>query len=62
MDDIKENEVIVTIEYCTNCSSHMGTTRHDEQKYLNTALLLKQEILRCFPTIRVYLKPNVVDP
>lgn len=22
MDDIKENEVMCTIEYCTNCSSH----------------------------------------
>jgi hypothetical protein len=47
--------------FSTNCKSHEGTTRHDEQRYLNCALNLKKEILKHFPVIKVYLKPNVVD-
>ena len=62
LDDIREIDVIITIEYCTNCAEHASTTRHNEQKYLNVALTLKNSILNHYPTINVYLKPNVVDP
>jgi len=61
LNDIRETDVIVTIEYCTNCSEHCSTTRHNEQKYLNVALDLKKLILNHYPCIKVYLKPNVVD-
>ena len=62
LDDIRETDVIITIEYCTNCAEHASTTRHKEQQYLNVALTLKNSILNHYPTIKVYLKPNVVDP
>jgi len=31
LDDIRETDVIITIEYCTNCAEHASTTRHKEQ-------------------------------
>lgn len=31
------NDVIVTIEYCCDCSDHCITLRHDEKQYLNLA-------------------------
>ncbi|KRW99440.1 hypothetical protein PPERSA_12544 [Pseudocohnilembus persalinus] len=61
LDNCSDEEVVVTIEYCTNCSKHNSTTRHDEQKYLNQALSLQKEILKSFRIVTVYLKPNVYD-
>ena len=31
LEDIRETDVIITIEYCTNCAEHASTTRHNEQ-------------------------------
>lgn len=61
LENLNEGDVVITIEYCTNCKTHNTTTRHDEQKYLNQALSLQKEILKCFPIITVFLKPNVYD-
>ena len=61
-ENVLEGEVIVSIEYCTNCSLHSGSTRHDEDKYYNIAISMKQEIIAQFPMSKVYLKPLVYDP
>ena len=45
------NDIVVTIEYCSNCKFHSGTTRHDEEKYLNLALELEKSIKYHFPII-----------
>lgn len=29
-DDLQEEDVMVSIEYCTNCQNHTGSTRHSE--------------------------------
>ncbi|CAD8062475.1 unnamed protein product [Paramecium primaurelia] len=57
----KSDEMIVTIEYCTNCKEHQRSTRHNEEQYLSYALLIKQSILLNYPDIKVYLKPLVFD-
>jgi hypothetical protein len=40
-ESLCDGEVVVTIEYCTNCGLHSGSTRHDEEKYYNTAISMK---------------------
>lgn len=40
-DTLMNGDLVVTIEYCTNCSTHQGSTRHDEEKYYNYATTLK---------------------
>ena len=60
-EDIQEEDIIVTIEYCTNCHNHTGSTRHSEQQYYDTAVQLKRDILRMFPICKVYLKPLLYD-
>ncbi|CAK71934.1 unnamed protein product (macronuclear) [Paramecium tetraurelia] len=57
----KSDEMVVTIEYCTNCKEHQRSTRHNEEQYLSYALLIKQSILLNYPDIKVYLKPLVFD-
>ncbi|CAD8120985.1 unnamed protein product [Paramecium sonneborni] len=59
--DISEEDVIVTIEYCTNCHEHLGSTKHDEGRYLQYAQALKNEILQRFPIVKVILKPLIYD-
>ncbi|CAD8207719.1 unnamed protein product [Paramecium pentaurelia] len=59
--DISEEDVIVTIEYCTNCHEHMGSTKHDEARYLTYAQALKNEIIQRFPIVKVILKPLIYD-
>ena len=34
---MEEDDVIVTIEYCTKCEEHENSTRHDEEEYLDVA-------------------------
>ena len=29
LEDIKGEEVAITIEYCTNCHEHKGSTKHN---------------------------------
>lgn len=45
----------------TNCKSHASSTRHDEEKYYQTALSLKNLIVTHFPISKVYLKPLMYD-
>lgn len=52
-----ENDVIVTIEYCSNCEEHAKSTRHIPEKYQLFARKLKQAILAAYPSVRVFLKP-----
>ncbi|CAD8155673.1 unnamed protein product [Paramecium pentaurelia] len=59
--DISEEDVIVTIEYCTNCHEHLGSTKHDEARYLSYAQALKNEIIQRFPIVKVILKPLIYD-
>ncbi|KAM3139739.1 hypothetical protein pb186bvf_008197 [Paramecium bursaria] len=61
-DTLMNGDLVVTIEYCTNCSTHQGSTRHDEEKYYSYATTLKQEIIAQYPMAKVYLKPLIYDP
>lgn len=57
LSSLRMGEYGVAIEFCFNCSSHNGSLRHDEQKYLNKALELKNSIYSEFPFIKIFLKP-----
>ncbi|CAD8196271.1 unnamed protein product [Paramecium octaurelia] len=59
--DISEEDVIVTIEYCTNCHEHLNSTKHDEASYQKYAQVLKNEIISRFPIVKVILKPLIYD-
>ncbi|CAK66291.1 unnamed protein product (macronuclear) [Paramecium tetraurelia] len=61
-ENLYNGDLVVTIEYCTNCSQHAGSTRHDEEKYYTFATNLKQELIQQYPTAKVYLKPLIYDP
>ncbi|CAG9317915.1 unnamed protein product [Blepharisma stoltei] len=54
---LRENEVIVTIEHCDNCESHLETTRHDPEKYAGFAQSIKSGVLTRFPMVKVLIKP-----
>jgi len=54
---IRKNEIIVTIEHCDGCEKHSGTTRHDPQKYLRCAQLIKSALLSKYSVVKVILKP-----
>ena len=60
-DHLKQNDIMMTIEYCTNCKEHQISTRHDEQKYYELSQRVKNEIIKHFPVIKVYLKPLQMD-
>ncbi|CAK61849.1 unnamed protein product (macronuclear) [Paramecium tetraurelia] len=59
--DISEEDVIVSIEYCTNCHEHLNSTKHDEARYQAYAQALKNEIIQRFPIVKVILKPLIYD-
>ncbi|KAM3134547.1 hypothetical protein pb186bvf_013361 [Paramecium bursaria] len=56
-----QTQIVITIEYCTNCQQHQNTTRHVEQQYYDLAVLLKQKIFANYPEIKVYLKPLIFE-
>lgn len=60
-DNVLNNEIVVTIEYCTNCRHHQGSTRHDEEKYAYFANTLKREIITHYPIVKVVLKPLIFE-
>lgn len=60
-DQIRDEQIYVTVEYCTNCKNHQVSTRHDEKKYQQLAQKIKNEVLSHFPVVRVYLKPLLMD-
>jgi len=60
-ENVINNEIVITIEYCTNCRQHQGSTRHDEEKYAQFANSLKREIITQYPVVKVILKPLIFD-
>jgi hypothetical protein len=63
MEDFKElqnlrfGESSVLIEFCANCSEHNGSLRHDENKYFQKALEIKNAIQTEFPFFKIFMKP-----
>eukprot|EP00241_Pyramimonas_parkeae_P004603 CAMPEP_0114255068 /NCGR_PEP_ID=MMETSP0058-20121206/17351_1 /TAXON_ID=36894 /ORGANISM="Pyramimonas parkeae, CCMP726" /LENGTH=828 /DNA_ID=CAMNT_0001369401 /DNA_START=505 /DNA_END=2991 /DNA_ORIENTATION=+ len=55
---MEPNQVIITIEHCSNCDLHPTTTRHDESRYLEYAARLQNAIQEAFPFIEVHCKPT----
>ncbi len=55
--EINDDDVVITIEHCTNCAEHQSNTRHVEEKYYLYAKTLKQAILLRYPMVKVYCKP-----
>jgi hypothetical protein len=53
----EENDILITIEYCSNCEDHSVHTQHESELFKNIALTLQKCILIRFPFIRVLLKP-----
>jgi len=60
-ENVINNEIVITIEYCTNCRQHQGSTRHDEEKYAYFANTLKRDIITQYPVVKVILKPLIFD-
>lgn len=54
---MQKNEIIITIEHCSNCEDHKTHTQHINDIYRNEAINLQKCILMRFPFIKVYLKP-----
>lgn len=54
---MQKNEIIITIEHCSNCEDHKTHTQHINDIYRNIAINLQKCILMRFPFIKVYLKP-----
>ena len=42
--NLKFGEFCTIIEFCSKCSQHNGSLRHDENKYLSKALQIKTYI------------------
>ena len=56
--DFMENDnIIITIEHCSNCEQHLSHTNHVNDIYKNISKLLQLCINYRFPFIKVYLKP-----
>ena len=56
-DFLENNDIIITIEHCSNCEQHLNHTNHVNDIYKNIAKLLQTCINIRFPFIKVYLKP-----
>jgi hypothetical protein len=54
---MQKNDIIITIEHCSNCDDHKTHTQHINDIYRNQAINLQKCILMRFPFIKVYLKP-----
>ena len=54
---LRFGEFVVTIEFCSGCSSHNGSLRHNEKKYFQKASLLKEVLANEFPFLTIILKP-----
>ena len=60
-DYLENNDIIIAIEYCSNCEEHMKHTQHINDIYKHFSKLLQNCINIRFPFIRVILKPVVKD-
>ena len=56
-DFIENNEIIITIEHCSNCEQHLNHTNHVNDIYKKISRLLQSCINIRFPFIKVFLKP-----
>lgn len=54
---MQKNDIIVTIEHCSNCEDHATHTQHINDIYRFFAQSLQKCLLMRFPFIKVYLKP-----
>ena len=60
-DFARENDYIITIEYCASCSEHSSITQHSNEMFQNLATNYQKIIQTRFPFIKVILKPIDVD-
>ena len=56
-DNLENNDVIITIEHCSNCLEHLSHTHHINDIYKKAANIIKNCISLRFPFIKIYLKP-----
>ena len=56
-DFMENNDIIITIEHCSNCEQHLSHTNHVNDIYKNISKLLQLCISIRFPFIKVHLKP-----
>ena len=56
-DFMENNDIIITIEHCSNCEEHLNHTNHVNDIYKNISKLLQLCINIRFPFIKVFLKP-----
>ncbi len=56
-DFIENNDIIITIEHCSNCEQHLSHTNHINDIYKTIAKLLQLCINIRYPFIKVFLKP-----
>lgn len=56
-DFLENNDIIITIEHCSNCEQHLNHTNHINDIYKKISKLLQLCINIRFPFIKVYLKP-----
>ncbi len=50
-NDVKDGQIMISIEHCVDCHLHSQTTNHDENKYKAFAQHLQAAIKEQFPTI-----------
>jgi hypothetical protein len=58
---MENNEIIITIEHCSNCEDHQTHTQHINDIYKTFAKILQKCILIRYPFIKVFLKPIDTD-
>jgi hypothetical protein len=58
---MENDEIVVTIEHCSNCEEHQSHTQHINDIYKTFARILQKCISTRFPFMRVYLKPIDTD-
>lgn len=56
-DCMKDNEYIITIEYCSNCVDHQTHQMHSAELYRTFATCLQKSLMLRFPFIKILLKP-----
>ena len=56
-DFMENNDIIITIEHCSNCQQHLNHTNHINDIYKTISKLLQLCINIRFPFIKVFLKP-----
>ena len=54
---LQDDEIMITIEHCSNCSDHQTHTNHINNIYLNYSRGIMKSILLRFSFLRVLLKP-----